>query len=165
MTTTDDHVELVAELVGVLEARLLDPLEILLASAEPLAPIRERLRVEAEVWAAQLLGADRERAASTAARLIGALFPGDAPFDPPASWWRTALGRAVARAIGHPAAEAVSYSTAGAMLGITRQGVHDLVKRGKLDRHPDGGVTTSSIRDRLDRPQESTRDSTRHDHQ
>ncbi|GAA4104771.1 hypothetical protein [Actinomadura miaoliensis] len=165
MTTTDDHVELVAELVRVLETRLLDPLEILLASDEPLVPIRERLRVEAEVWAAQLLGADRERATLTAARLIGALFPGDAPFDPPTSWWRTALGRAVARATGHPAAAAVSYATAGAMLGITRQGVHDLVKRGKLDRHPDGGVTTSSIRDRLNRPQESTRATTRPDHQ
>ncbi|MGW1678342.1 hypothetical protein [Saccharopolyspora sp. NPDC002376] len=44
----------------------------------------------------------------------------------------------------------VSFSTAGAILGITRQGVHDLVSRGKLDRHPDGGVRTTSIRARLD---------------
>ncbi|MBE1531221.1 hypothetical protein [Actinomadura algeriensis] len=152
MTTTDEHVELVAELAGLLETRLLDPLEILLASGELLEPVRDRLRVEAEVWAAQLLGPDRERAAGTAARLIAALFPGDAPFDPPAAWWRTALGRAVARVTGHPSAVAVSYSTAGAMLGITRQGVHDLVKRGKLGRHPDGGVTSSSVRDRLNRP-------------
>lgn len=164
MTTTEDHVELVAELVRVLEMRILDPLEILLTSDEPLGPIRARLRVEAEVWTAQLLGADRDRATLTAARLIGVLFPSDAPFDPPASWWRTALGRAVARATGHPVAAAVSYSTAGAMLGITRQGVHDLIKRGKLDKHPDGGVTTSSIRDRLNRPQESTRATTRSDH-
>jgi hypothetical protein len=35
------------------------------------------------------------------------------------------------------------------MLGMTRQGVHDLVSRGKLDRHPDGGVTTDSVRARL----------------
>ncbi|MEV4004001.1 hypothetical protein [Actinomadura sp. NPDC049753] len=163
MTTTEDHIELVAELVRTLETRIFDPLEILLASDEPLGPIRARLRVEAEVWAAQLLGADRERATLTAARLIGVLFPGDGPFDPPASWWRTALGRAVARTTAHPAA-AVPYSTAGAMLGITRQGVHDLVKRGKLDRDPGGGVTTSSIRDRLDRPQESTRGTARSDH-
>lgn len=155
MTTTEDHVELVAELLRVLETRILDPLEILLTSDEPLRPIRARLRVEAEVWAAQLLGADRELATLTAARLIGVLFPGDAPFDPPTSWWRTALGRAVARTTGHPAAAAVSYSTAGAILGITRQGVHDLVKRGKLDKDSNGGVTTSSIRDRLSRPQES----------
>lgn len=163
MTTTDEHVELVAELVRVLETRILDPLEILLASDEPLGPIRAQLRVEAEVWAAQLLGADQERATLTAARLIGVLFPSDAPFAPPTSWWRTALGRAVARSTGHPAAAAVSYSTAGAMLGITRQGVHDLVKRGKLDKDPNGGVTTSSIRDRLNRPQESIR-ATRNDH-
>lgn len=163
MTTTEDHAELVAELVRMLETRILDPLEILLASDEPLGPIRDRLRVDAEVWAAQLLGPDRERATLTAARLVGVLFPGDGLFDPPASWWRTALGRAVARTSAHPAA-AVSFSTAGAMLGITRQGVHDLVKRGKLDRDPDGGVTTSSIRERLDRPQESTRVTARSDH-
>ncbi|TDC52531.1 hypothetical protein E1281_18955 [Actinomadura sp. KC345] len=163
MPTTDDHVELVTELVRVLETRILDPLEILLASGELLDPIRARLRVEAEVWAAQLLGTDRDRATRAAARLIAALFPGDAPFDPTAAWWSTALGRAVARTAGHPTAPAVPYSTAGAMLGITRQGVHDLVKRGKLGRHPGGGVTTSSIRDRLNRPQENTR-ATRHDH-
>jgi hypothetical protein len=40
---------------------------------------------------------------------------------------------------------------AGAMLGVTRQGVHDLVSRGKLDRHPDGGVTTDSVRARRNR--------------
>jgi hypothetical protein len=35
------------------------------------------------------------------------------------------------------------------MLGITRQGVHDLLNRGKLTRHADGGVTVASIRARL----------------
>ncbi|GAA2835407.1 hypothetical protein [Nonomuraea rubra] len=155
MTTTDEHVELVAALVRLLETRVLDPLEILLASDELLAPIKDRLRIEAEVWAAQLLGRDQRQAALTAARLIAVLFPGDGPFDPPEQWWRTPLGRAVARGAGHPSATAVSYSTAGAMLGITRQGVHDLVKRGKLDKHPEGGVTTSSIHTRLNRPKEN----------
>jgi hypothetical protein len=37
------------------------------------------------------------------------------------------------------------------MLGMTRQGVHDLVTRGKLARHPDGGVTVDSVRARLNR--------------
>ena len=164
MTTTEEHVELVAELVRVLEQRILDPLEILLSSDELLEPIRTRLRVEAEVWAAQLLGDDQETAAMTAARLIGVLFPGDTPFDPPAAWWRTALGRAVARSVGHPAATTVPYSTAGAMLGITRQGVHDLVKRGKLEKDPSGGVTTSSIRARLNRLREGTHGPHRPDH-
>lgn len=144
-----------AALVRLLETRVLDPLEILLSSDELLTPIKARLRVEAEVWAAQLLGRDQRQAALTAARLIAVLFPGDEPFDPPEQWWRTPLGRAVARGAGHPAKEAVSFATAGAMLGITRQGVHDLVKRGKLDRHPDGGVTTGSIHARLNRPKES----------
>jgi hypothetical protein len=51
--------------------------------------------------------------------------------------------------VGHPGADAVSYATAGAMLGITRQGVHDLVQRGKLLRHPDGGVVPASVRARF----------------
>jgi hypothetical protein len=48
------------------------------------------------------------------------------------------------------------------MLGITRQGVHDLIRRRKLDRDPDGAVTTASIQGRLsrsrgDQPVTSTR--------
>lgn len=83
MTTTSDHVELVTELVRLLETRILDPLEILLASDDLLGPIRARLRVEAEVWAAQLLGPDRERATLTAVRIIAVLFPGDGPSTRP----------------------------------------------------------------------------------
>ncbi|MDA3645146.1 hypothetical protein LZ318_27165 [Saccharopolyspora indica] len=64
--------------------------------------------------------------------------------------WRTPFGRVVARRLGHPCTDHVSFATAGAILGITRQGVHDLVNRGKLDRHPDGGVHTASIRARID---------------
>ncbi|GAA5041367.1 hypothetical protein GCM10023259_010040 [Thermocatellispora tengchongensis] len=150
------------ELFTLIERRIVDPLEILFGSDEQVGPVRERLRIEAEVWAAQLLGRDDRLAVRTAARLIAAVFPGDGPFDPPDEWWRTAFGRAVARRAGHPGKDAVSFATAGAMLGITRQGVHDLVKRAKLDRHPDGGVTTESIRERLNQPQE--RYAARHDH-
>jgi hypothetical protein len=35
------------------------------------------------------------------------------------------------------------------MLGITRQGVHDLVRRGKLARAEGVGVATASVRARL----------------
>ncbi len=153
---------LVEELVGLVERRVVDPLEILFGSDEQVGPVRERLRIEAEVWAAQLLGRDDALAVRTAARLIAAVFPGDDLFDPPEEWWRTAFGRVVARRVGHPGREAVPFATAGAMLGITRQGVHDLVKRAKLDRHPDGGVTTQSIRERLNQPQE--RYAARRDH-
>ncbi|GAA2873544.1 hypothetical protein GCM10010517_34090 [Streptosporangium fragile] len=151
---TAEHVELARELTRLIETRIVDPLEILLDPGDDVGDVRERLRVQAEVWAAQLLGPDDRLAVMTSARLIAALFPGDGPFDPPDEWWRTAFGRAVARRAGHPGAEAVSFATAAAMLGITRQGVHDLVKRAKLDRHPGGGVTTASIRARLTIPKE-----------
>ncbi|MBC6457037.1 hypothetical protein [Actinomadura sp. HBU206391] len=160
--STGEHVALAGELVGLIERRIVDPLEILFGSDEQVDPVRRRLRIEAEVWAAQLLGPDNGLAVRTAARLIAAVFPGDGPFDPPDEWWRTAFGRAVARRVGHPGKDAVPFATAGAMLGITRQGVHDLVKRAKLDRHPGGGVTTESIHERLNRPQE--RYAARRDH-
>jgi hypothetical protein len=104
---------------------------------------------QAGAWARQLVGEDETLCQRTVIRLVITLFPGDRPFDPPADWWRTPLGRVMARRVGHPGAEAVPYSVAGAMLGITRQGVHDLVARGKLRQHENGGVATSSVRDRI----------------
>lgn len=145
---TGRHVALARHLTDLVTARLLDPLEILLEDARAVAALRERVRIDAEVWAAQLLGPDERRAATTASRLLGALYPGDEPFDPPPRWWATPFGQAVLLRIGHPWRERVSYAGAGAMLGITRQGVHDLVTRGKLRPHPDGGVTTASVRER-----------------
>ncbi|GAA3139802.1 hypothetical protein [Nonomuraea roseoviolacea] len=168
MSTSEEHVALARELAALVERRVVDPLEILFGGGpgdgdgDPVGLVRERLRIESEVWAAQLLGPDQRTAVHAAARLIAALYPGDGPFDPPDAWWGTAFGRAVARRAGHPGRDAVPFATAGAMLGITRQGVHDLVKRGKLDRHPDGGVTTRSVQERLNRPQE--RHAARPDH-
>lgn len=141
--------QLTAQLLSLVEARLLDPLEILLESDSELERMRSRIAERAGAWASQLLGDDDQVAAAVAVRLISALYPSDGPFDPPAEWWRTPLGVVVAHRVGHPGAEAVSYSVAGAMLGVTRQGVHDLVTRGRLDRHPSGGVTASSVRDRI----------------
>jgi hypothetical protein len=139
--------ELAAQLQSLMGGRLLDPLEILLEAE--LAPLRARLREQAGRLAEQLLGDDDRVAQRTAIRLVSCLYPSDGPFDPPARWWQTPLGLAVARRAGHPGAEAVSYAVAGAMLGVTRQGVHDLVTRGKLARHDDGGVTTASVQDRI----------------
>lgn len=56
-------------------------------------------------------------------------------------WMDTTRARRVAEA----AAPAVSYGTAAAMLGTSRSAVQYLVKRGLLDRHPDGGITTASV--------------------
>ena len=150
------HDELVEQLLAVVRQRLLDPLEILLGVEQPV----DRVRAAAEEWATQLLGEDRAAAVMCTAQLIAALtciawnatmaalYPGD-HFDPPAGWWGTPFGRAVARQAGYPGVDHVSYSVAGAMLGVTRQGVHDLVTRGKLARHADGGVTTESVRNRM----------------
>ncbi|MFY1690620.1 hypothetical protein [Plantactinospora sp. WMMB782] len=144
--TRDDLVE---QLLRTMDIRLLDPLEILLDGDDVVDALRTVVRVRAEDWAHRLLdGADRE-AVGTAMRIVSTLYPGDSPFEPPLDWWRSPLGQIVARRVGHPTADAVTYAVAGAMLGITRQGVHDLVNRGKLARHPEGGVLPSSVRDRL----------------
>ncbi|MDX8028616.1 hypothetical protein SK803_00265 [Lentzea sp. BCCO 10_0856] len=148
MATTSEHVDLRDDLTRLVRIRLLDPLEILLPQAD-LDDLRERVRIDAEMWAAQLLGEDDALARRVVIRLMSVLYPGDTPFDPPDTWWATPLGRVTARRAGHPSKDGVSFAVAGAMLGITRQGVHDLVNRHKLLRHPDGGVTVASIRARL----------------
>jgi hypothetical protein len=147
VATTSEHVELRDDLLRLVTSRLLDPLEILLPHVDV---DRQLVRGEVDMWAAQLLGPDDALATRVAARLIAVLYPGDERFDPPVSWWATPLGRVVARRVGCPGREHVSFAVAGAMLGITRQGVHDLVTRDKLRRHPDGGVTVDSVRTRLD---------------
>jgi hypothetical protein len=145
----DERGELVEQIVRLLDIRLLDPLEVLLESDDVVDAVRRLVRIRAGQWADSLHAADDIAAVRTSARLVATLYPSDRAFDPPADWWRTPLGRTVARRVGHPSTEAVSYGTAGAMLGISRQGVHDLVRRGRLPRHPDGGVPSSAIRDRL----------------
>ncbi|MFC3735842.1 hypothetical protein [Paractinoplanes deccanensis] len=141
--------ELVEQIVRALDVRLLDPLDVLLEGDDAVAALRSLVRARSRRWAATLRGDDETAAVMMTARLIATLHPGDGPFDPPADWWGTPLGQVVARRAGHMGAESVSYATAGAMLGITRQGVHDLVRRGRLPRHPDGGVPSAAIRDRL----------------
>jgi hypothetical protein len=141
--------ELAAQLISLVEVRLLDPLEILLESASDLSQVRDRVVERASALVQALLGPDEMLARLTAIRLVVTLYPSDSNFDPPPGWWQTPLGRVMVRRVGHPAAEAVSYAVAGAMLGITRQGVHDLVVRGKLDRHESGGVTTTSVQQRI----------------
>lgn len=48
------------------------------------------------------------------------------------------------------AAEAVTYGQAAAMLGLHRTRVQRLAHSGKLDTHPDGGVTVASVLRRRD---------------
>jgi hypothetical protein len=140
---------LIEQIVRLLDIRLLDPLEVLLEGDDAVEALRRLVRLRAGQWATQMIEGDDATAVRAAVRLIATLYPDDSAFDPPVEWWRTPLGGVVARRVGHPAAESISYATAGAMLGITRQGVHDLVRRGRLPRHPDGGVPSAAVRARL----------------
>jgi hypothetical protein len=143
------HGDLVQQIVRLLDVRLLDPLEVLLEGDDAVEALRRLVRIRAERWAATMRDGDDAVAVRAVVRIIATLYPGDRAFDPPAEWWATPLGQTVARRVGHPSAESISYATAGAMLGISRQGVHDLVRRGRLPRHPDGGVPSTAVRDRL----------------
>ncbi|MGC5014808.1 hypothetical protein ACLQ2R_28925 [Streptosporangium sp. DT93] len=147
MTTwTEARDALADDLERLVGNRLLDPLDILFGTADLM---RDRLASQARAWAGTLLGPDDQAAAYTAIRLVSALYPGDAPFDPPTGWWGTPFGQAVLLRAGHPsAAVAVPVAVAADMLGITRQGVHDLASRGKLERLPPG-ITVASVRARL----------------
>jgi pimeloyl-ACP methyl ester carboxylesterase len=144
--------ELVEQIVRLLDIRLLDPLEVLLEGDDAVQALRSLVRLRARRWASTMVHGEDHAAVLAAARLIATLYPSDRAFDPPSEWWSTPLGQIIARRAGHPWAESVTYATAGAMLGITRQGVHDLVRRGRLPRHPDGGVLSSAVRDRLRGP-------------
>jgi hypothetical protein len=143
------HDDLVEQIVRMLDVRLLDPLEILLEGDDAVHALRQLVRLRAQRWADTIRHGGEVESTLATARLMATLYPSDRPFDPPIDWWHSPLGRTVAVRVGHPAAESVSYATAGAMLGITRQGVHDLVRRGRLPRHPDGGVPSAAVRDRL----------------
>ncbi|GIF10330.1 hypothetical protein [Actinoplanes teichomyceticus] len=146
MTKSDALAE---QIIRLLETRLIDPLEILLDGDAGVGQVRERLHRRALDWATVIVHGSRPEAVHTIARLIATLHTDAHAFAPPVEWWRTPLGQAVVRRIGHPFAQSVSYATAGAMLGITRQGVHDLIRRGRLPRHPDGGVPVSAVQQRL----------------
>ncbi|WP_327031653.1 hypothetical protein [Micromonospora ureilytica] len=143
------HEELTEQLIRLIDIRLLDPLEILVDGHDAIDPLRAVIRDRARSWAAAIVSGDDRAAVSVVMRAIATLYPGDGSFNPPLDWWHSPFGQAVARRVGHPTAESVSYAVAGAMLGITRQGVHDLTSRDKLARHPEGGVRSASVRDRL----------------
>ena len=140
------HEELARDLNRLVEARVLGPVDVLFGLDKEL---RRRAFESVLVWTEEMLGPDDDAAQTTAIRLISTLFPSDEPFNPPAEWWTTPFGRAVLLRAGHPNAEAVSFTVAAAMLGISRQGVHDLAKRGKVQAHPEGGVTVDSVQARL----------------
>lgn len=109
------------------------------------------LSKRAGLLAIQLLqDSDDNLAAQTTIDIMAALWPHGAPETVGrAEWWRTPVGRLCARSLGTDEAESVTYSVAAAMLGISRGATSTLVSRGRLDRHPDGGVTRVSVLQRL----------------
>lgn len=148
MTTTRDQaaastVAAAAEQIAEeIEAQHIWPLECNLGPREYFTLLREDAQVTARMMAAQLASGDDRLAAQTAIDLAALIIPDGIPDD----WWATPLGRLVAQSVGHPAAEAVSFSAAGAMLGVSKGRVQQLVTAGKLERHPDGGITSASVR-------------------
>lgn len=125
-----------------------------LAFTDPVDPVvRSQIVSLSDVLVAQLAQDDDDRlAAQTCIDLMAALWPHGSPEDVgEAAWWSTALGRLCARSLGRDDAESVSQSVAAAMLGVTRGTVAQMVHRGTLDRHPDGGVLRASVLQRLSR--------------
>ena len=107
--------------------------------------VRRRI-VERSASMAAVLSSDSDETAGLATDLLCALWPGEGP---PPTWWRTPLGRACASSLGKDGSESVSRAVAAAILGVHPGTVAQLVHRGTLDRHPDGGITRASVLMRL----------------
>ena len=105
--------------------------------------LRNRIREAAPVLAARLLQEDRTIAEETAVDLMHALWP-NLNVTPPGGWWGTALGVAVNKATDPNAL--VPYSSAAAMLDLTKGRIAQLVKEGLLEPGPRRrGVTLGSV--------------------
>jgi len=113
----------------------------------------ERIRARAPGIAAQLCqDEDDALAAETVIDIMGCLWPNCAPEDGgEAEWWRSPLGRMCARSLGHADSDAVTLSVAAAMLGVHPGTVARYVHDGRLEKHPDGGITRASVLLRLSR--------------
>lgn len=108
--------------------------------------VDQRTTDRADMLASMLTGGDDHQAAEVCVDLMACLWP---HCDPPPGWWRTPLGRAVAASAGMDGSEAVAMSVAAAMLGVSPGRATQLADAGKLDRHPDGGVTRASVTARI----------------
>lgn len=95
---------------------------------------------------------DDNLSAQTCIDVMNALWPHGSPEDVgQADWWRTPLGRLCGRSLGRDDGEAVTRAVAAAMLGVHPGTVDQLMHRGTLDRHPDGGVLRASVLRRINR--------------
>ena len=139
--------EVEQQLYDALEQRVVGALEAL-GLLDLADEARRRLDSTVPVLAAQLVqDGDDRLSAQTVIDLAGVAWD----IDPAPEWWHTPLGRLVARSVGCEDSEVVSHSVAAAMLGVHRGTISQLVHRGTLDRHPDGGVARASVLARLAR--------------
>ena len=97
-----------------------------------------RVQGRADLYAAQLIGADSHVAADTAIDLAQLL-----PDSIPAEFWSTPLGAAMA-ATYQVAPTTVTVSEAAKILGVGRARAYQLAAAGKLAR-TEGGVTLASV--------------------
>lgn len=143
MTLTDQLLALLQDRAARLADLLSDP-QLRVDLEDRIAAITPRLSVRLDVTTA--VEVDEHEAAEIVADLY-ALAHGDS--DPAPEWWQTPLGRVTARSTGAPDTEAITPSIAAVMLGIGERRVYQLRDKGKLVRHPDGGVTRASVLARL----------------
>ncbi len=135
----------VDQLADALDVALAAPVASLLG-LDVATTLRHRIAERAPLLAAQLR--DAALADATAVDVLTAMW-GHA--DPNPAWWRTPVGRLCAAALVGSDTEEVTHAVAAAMLGVTRGTIAQLVSRGTLDRHPDGGVLRASVLQRLSR--------------
>lgn len=116
---------------------------------EESVPTGKRARI-ASAYASELRGrhGDEDAAQGTAREIVEYLVD-RADLETP-DFWRTALGQAVAWHLGYPE-EVVPAPIAAAILGMSRQAVHDAKQRGTLaaarvDGIPQAGVSRDSVR-------------------
>lgn len=138
---------LTAQIADQLERSIVNPVAMLGLGPDLAEALVARIQSAAPVLAAQLSGGADRLATQTAINLMTTLWPHG---DPAPEWWSTPLGRAWRRSLGTDD-HAVSQSVAAAMLGVHRGTIAQLVHRGTLARHPDGGVSVAAILARRDR--------------
>ncbi|MEV0732369.1 hypothetical protein [Polymorphospora sp. NPDC050346] len=112
------------------------------------ADLVELLTVRAEQAADRLIGEleDGADVDTVALDILNALWPHG---DPDLSWWRTPLGLAIAPSWAARQPGGWTHSQAAEVLGVTRDTVGTLVRRGTLGRAEDGSVAIADVIARL----------------
>lgn len=139
--------DLVEQLADELDARLVGPVTSLLG-LDLGEMARERLTARVPMLAGQLTSDDDRLVAETVIDVMLALWGVD---DPPEQWWRTPLGLRCAASLAGQPGGAFSRASAARMLGVHVGTVDQLLSRGTLERHPDGGLTAGSVLARVAR--------------